>query len=117
MDTRSRHLRIFTTEEAIAIREPIVANYVIPRASFTSEDFLRTATEAVVRKYTDSEKPAEFNCSNGLVQDFKSRNSFSSRRANRAMIEDAWVNEMRELMATAPNLERVVNCDETCWRV
>jgi hypothetical protein len=32
---RHRHLRIFTTEEEIAIPEFIVANYIIPRALCT----------------------------------------------------------------------------------
>jgi hypothetical protein len=116
--------RIFSEGEETALREFIIANYVVPGALFTNADFQRIAIEAYLTKHRDSENPPPFNCSKGFINDFKRRNSFSSRRAHykrrpkrEAMIEDAWTDEMRTLLDTVPDPDRVINCDETCWRV
>jgi hypothetical protein len=124
VEETDRHLRIFTTEEEIAIREFITANYVTPGALFTNEDFPRIGMQAFLAKHQDSEDLPEFNCPNGFIKDFKSKNGVSSRRAHYkrrpekdSMIEDAWMEEMRELMDSRPNPDRIVNCNEICWQV
>jgi hypothetical protein len=116
--------RIFSDEEETALREFIIANYVTPGTLFTDDDFRRIAMNAFLLKHKDSEKPPPFNCSKGFIKDFKVRNSFSSRRAHykrrpkrESMTQDAWMEEMRTLMKTVSNPDRVVNCDETCWKV
>jgi hypothetical protein len=124
VDDRERTLRIFTAEEETVICEFIIANCVIPGPLFTNNDFRRITMEAFLTKYAESEQLPQFNCLNGFIKDFKWRNSFSSRRAHckrrsiiDSRIEDAWLGEMREFMASVANLDRVVNCDEIYWRV
>jgi hypothetical protein len=116
--------RIFSDEEEAALREFIIENYVVPGALFTNADFQRIAMDAYLMKYKDSDTPPPFNCSKGFIKDFKSRNSFSSRRAHykrrpkrEAGFMDAWMEEMRTSLETVSSLDRVVNCDETCWKV
>jgi hypothetical protein len=106
------------------IRELIIANYVIPETLSTTDYVRRIATEAFLTKYAEPEQLPQFNCSNGFAKEFKSRNCFSSRRAHYKRrpiidfrIEYAWLDEMRKFMASTTNLDRIVNCDEICWRV
>jgi hypothetical protein len=82
VDHRDCDLCIFTVEEEAAIREFIIADYVIPVTLFTNDDFRRIATEAFLTKCAESGQLPQFNCSNGFTKDFKSRNRFSSGRAN-----------------------------------
>jgi hypothetical protein len=89
----------------------------------TNDDSRRIARDAFLTKYLPPQTPADFNCSNGFIQDFKSQIWISSRRSHdkrRGMIdsknEDAWIGELRDFTANASNLERVINCDETCRR-
>jgi hypothetical protein len=119
-----RHLCVFTTEEKIAIREFIIANFVISDILFTNEDFPRITMQAFFIKHQYSEDPPEFNCSNGFIKNIESRKKFSSRRAHYkwrpkkdSIIEDAWMEEMRDLMHSTSNPDRLVNRDETCWRM
>jgi hypothetical protein len=80
--------------------------------------------QAFLTKYQNAEHIPEFTCSNGFIEDFKERNRFRSRRAHYKRrpttdpaIAAAGIDEIQQLIATAPDLDRVVNCDETCWRV
>lgn len=64
-----------------------------------------------------------FNCSNGYIYNFKKRNGFSSRkirmkRRPAAKEEDiiAWKEQITELLERCPK-ERILNCDETSWKV
>jgi hypothetical protein len=124
VDDRDRDLRIFTAEEETVIREFIIANYLILGTLFTNDDFRRIAMEVLLTKCAESEQLPQFNCSNGFIKNFKSRNSFGSRRAHYkrrtivdSRIQDPWLGEMGEFMASTANSGRVVNCDETCWRI
>jgi hypothetical protein len=65
-----------------------------------------------------------FQCSDQFIADFKKRHGFSSRRfhmrrrnrhCRRTDIE-LWINEIKMLLAEIPH-RRIVNCDETMWRV
>jgi hypothetical protein len=82
VDDRDCDLRIFTAEGEGAIREFIIADYVIPVTSFASDDFRRMAMDAFLTKDAEPEPLPRSNCSNGFIKDFKSRNRFSSSRTN-----------------------------------
>jgi hypothetical protein len=47
----------FKIEEEIAIREFIIANYVIPGGLFTKKDLWRIAMQAFLAKHQDSDDP------------------------------------------------------------
>jgi hypothetical protein len=119
----AEHQRIFTKEEEEAIREFIVTNYLIPARLFTNQEFREVAVDAFLTKYRDCGRVPEFNCSDGFIHSFKDRNNFSSRRSHYKRrpdydqtVLDEWVDEMRKVISTT-RPDRIVNCDETCWRV
>jgi hypothetical protein len=109
------------------MREFIVTNCLIPGHYFTDQHFLHVATDAYLSKFHDSEDAPEFNCSKGFSWLFKQRNRCASRRAHyrrtdsRGNLRDLqrerdWIAEVGTIMRTTP-LERIINADETSWRV
>jgi hypothetical protein len=65
-----------------------------------------------------------FACSNGFIADFELRNGFSSRLAHfkrRPAISDSdrsqWVQTMITLLSEVNDHSRIINVDETSWRV
>jgi hypothetical protein len=116
--------RIFTDEEEAALKEYVVANYILPGNPFCDEDFPPIAMGAFLEKHAGNKGPIpEFNCSNGFISDFKTRNHISSRIAHchrRPSVtpeqEAEWVSRLKGLLSTEPH-SRILNVDETCWRV
>ena len=115
------HLRIFTDEEENALVEFIVDNFFKPGLAFHDSDFQFLAMSAFLEKYRDRDCP-DFQCSPGFIADFKKRNHLSTRKAHfkRRPVSlpdtEAWIAHIRELLDNVPH-ERVVNCDETAWRI
>jgi hypothetical protein len=84
----------------------------------------RTGNERVPDEISRVRKSPPFNCSDGFIPQFKNRNDFRSRQTHYKRpskcdtgIVERWLNDKRQLLATAPDLERIINCDETSWKV
>ena len=106
-----------------AIADYIIENYFKPGFLFKDADFRHLAMQAFLEKHKDSELVPDFQCSPGFIQDFKKRNDLSTRRAHykRRPVLDAeklaeWKESMRRLVESVSN-DRIVNADETAWRI
>ena len=120
-DRRVQH-RIFTDQEE-AMSEYIIVNFIVPGILFTNEDFKDLASQAYLEKYKDSETMPNFQASDGFVTGFKHRNNFSSRRAHakrRPSVASGYDENFKarliELLGSQDR-DRVINVDETFWRV
>jgi hypothetical protein len=82
LQAHAEHECIFTNEEEQAIREFIVANYLIPGRLFTNAEFREVAMDAFLTKFRDRDQVPQFNCSDGFLHSFKERILFSSRRSH-----------------------------------
>jgi hypothetical protein len=120
-EAHGRHHRVFSDEEEAEIVEEIVRNYIVPGRQFISATFRELVSQKLRSLGRD---PATFQCSDNFIRAFKIRHQFSSRRfhmrrrqriGDRADIEE-WIHDTTELLATVDN-RRVINCDETAWRV
>jgi hypothetical protein len=121
---RGRHHRIFSDEEERHITEYIVQNYLLPGYLFTDATFRQIAIEAYLEKSKDNENPTKFDCSPHFITGFKERNRFSSRRVHlkrRPQVaqeaRDAWIQKLADLLHEVPDHTRIINADESCWRV
>lgn len=121
---RGKHHRIFTETEEAAIADYITQNYLVPGALFTDGTFREIAMAAYHEKIANDPRPTPFNCSPGFIADFKGRNRFSSRRAHLKrrphVTEEAkeeWVARLCALLRDVPDHPRIINVDESCWRV
>ena len=121
--SRAEHFRVFSDEEENAIADYIIENYFKPGFLFQDADFRHLAMQAFLEKHKDSELVPDFQCSPGFIQDFKKRNDLSTRRAHykRRPVLDAeklaeWKESMRRLVESVSN-DRIVNADETAWRI
>ena len=110
------------TEQALlAIEEcDLVLFMVDARAGILPGDY---QVAEYIRKFRGEKILPSFNCSNGYIYNFKKRNGFSSRkirmkRRPAAKEEDiiAWKEQITELLERCPK-ERILNCDETSWKV
>lgn len=115
--------RIFTKDEEKAISDFILTEYIQQGFLFTNFEFRRIAVDAFLMKYQDIEDIPEFNCSDGFIQAFKKLNRFSSRRSHykrRPVFtekqEQHWNEEIKHIFETVPR-DRILNCDETSWRI
>lgn len=115
--------QIFTPDEEKAISARITADFIEQGLLFTNEDFRSLILAYYVEKFRNSKKIPPFNCANGFIWRFKSRNGFTSRKAHfkrrpAASPEDikCWEEQIRALLETTPR-ELIVNCDETSWKV
>ena len=122
-DAHGAHHRIFTDQEEEAIAQFIEDNYFAQGYAFHNEDFKKIAVDAFLMKYRNAETVPEFQCSPGFITDFKERNNISQRRAHYKRRPDVdaagvarWVGMITELAQNVP-LDRIVNADETCWRI
>ena len=116
---RSQDRRLFTNAEERAMSEFIITNFTLPGKLFTDEDFKDLALHAWHMKKGEG-RP---NFSNGLIWRFKLRNEFSSRKAHpkkrpsvTSQEKEAWRQQFTKWLRGKP-LDRVVNIDETCWRL
>lgn len=115
--------RIFTDEEEESIAQFIEDNYFAQGYAFHNEDFKKIAGDAFLMKYRNAEKFPEFQCSPGFITDFKERNKISQRRAHYKRRPDIDADAVAEWVATITNLaentplDRIINADETCWRI
>jgi hypothetical protein len=121
---RGKQHRIFTGAEEEAIADYITQNYIIPGALFTDGTFREIAMTAYNEKSENESRPKPFNCSAGFISSFKERNRFSSRRAHlkrrphvTAEAKAEWIARMRTLLQDVPDHTRIINVDESCWRV
>ena len=121
--SRAEHFRVFSDEGENAIADYIIENYFKPGFLFQDADFRHLAMQAFLEKHKDSELVPDFQCSPGFIQDFKKRNDLSTRRAHykRRPVLDAeklaeWKESMRRLVESVSN-DRIVNADETAWRI
>lgn len=117
------HNRIFTDEQEKAIADYIEANYFAPGYAFHNYDFQILAMQAFLELNRDAEIVREFNCSEGFMAAFKSRNNFVSRRAHykrrpglNMEARTSWIERVCALLQEYP-ADRVVNADETTWRI
>jgi hypothetical protein len=117
------HHRIFTDVEAKGLADYIADNYLTTGMLFTNGSFRALAMQAFLEKYPDEEMPP-FVCSDGFIADFKRRNHFSSRLAHlkrRPTVSDRdrseWLHTMANLLIEVPDYSRVINVDESCWKV
>jgi hypothetical protein len=120
---RGDHHRVFSDAEERAIADYIIDNYLVPGVLFTDSTFRDIAMTAYLQK-DDDQMRKQFNCSPGFIADFKARNRFSSRRAHlkrrpnvSAEEKAAWVARMATLLHDVPDHARIINMDESCWRV
>jgi hypothetical protein len=79
--------------------------------------------QAFLEKYQGEVMP-RFACSDGFIANFKRRNGFSSRRAHlkrRPAVTDAdrsrWLQTMATLLVDVTDHNRIINVDESSWRV
>jgi hypothetical protein len=121
---RGQRHRIFTMTEERAISDHILDTYITRGRLFTDATFVEVAMQAFLEKYRDSDSPFQFQGSPGFISDFKRRNRFSSRRSHLkrrpTVIDDRrvhWMTTLAQLLVDVPNHERIVNVDESCWRV
>jgi hypothetical protein len=100
-----------------------MSDYIEVGKMFTEQTFRLVAFAAWQSAGGD---PNKFECSKRFINGFKHRNGFSSRRfhtrrRNRVASEieiQNWTKAIRKLLAeNATNLDMVVNCDETAWRI
>jgi hypothetical protein len=75
------HHGIFADVEERVIKGHISDNYLLPARPFTDAAFMKIPT-AVFSSHGWTELPSIFQCSAGLISDFKPWNRFSSRRAH-----------------------------------
>jgi hypothetical protein len=117
------HHRKFDDDEERCIKKTIMSDYIELGKMFTEQTFRVVAGDAWAARGGD---PDKFECSKKFINGFKLRNGFSSRRfhmrrRNRAASEEeiaAWTKAIRDLLIeNAGNLDMVVNCDETAWRI
>jgi hypothetical protein len=114
--------RRFTDSEEGQLVDVILSNYIANGQLFTSATFRDLASQF----WKDLGKSGEFTCSDHFLVDFKRRNNFSSRRfhirrrtahGTEESIEQ-WTADIRNLLTLYDdNLQLVVNCDETAWRI
>jgi hypothetical protein len=121
---RGAHHRVFSDTEEQAIADYIVQNYLVPGALFTDSTFRDIAMIAYLEKFSDDQMPKQFNCSPGFIASFKERNRFSSRRAHlkrRPVVSEEskaeWVARLAGLLRDVADHTRIINVDESCWRV
>jgi hypothetical protein len=121
---RGEHHRVFSDAEERAIADYIVQNYLVPGALFTDSTFREIAMTAYLEKSDDDQARKQFNCSPGFIASFKQRNRFSSRRAHlkrRPVVSEesktAWVARLSTLLRDVADHTRIINVDESCWRV
>jgi hypothetical protein len=115
------HHRIFTDAEEARLVEVIITEYIAKGRKFIASTFQALAQDAYAQTERD---PEGFQCSTHFIADFKKRHAFSSRRfhmrrrnqhCGRLDIEQ-WV-ERTKILLSENSHHRVVNCDETMWRV
>jgi hypothetical protein len=75
-------------------------------------------------KYQNWDPLIQFQCSPGFIYELKKRNQFFSRRAHlnrRPTVSDDdhvnWIRALLHLLRDVPNHRRIINVDESCWRV
>ena len=64
------------------ISEYVFENDILVNRVLAIEHFQQLIMDAFLNNPKDTEKPPEFQVSEGFIQDFKRRNLFSSRRAH-----------------------------------
>jgi hypothetical protein len=115
------HHRVFSDEQELELLDDIIVNYIVPGKMFNIHNFRLMALSKYAAGGGD---PGKFQCSQQFVQDFKTRHKLSSRRfhmrrrnrgADLAQVIE-WTDEMQRLLSSV-EANRIVNCDETCWRV
>jgi hypothetical protein len=118
------HHQVFIDAEERAISNYISDNYRVSGRLFTDTSFIEIATMAFLEKYRNKEALSEFQYSPGSNSDFKEQNHFSSRRAHMryrpSVTEDEkmhWITTLFLLLRLVQNHQRIVNVDESCWRV
>jgi hypothetical protein len=115
------HHRVFSDEQELELLDEIIVNYIVPGKLFNIHNFRLVAMAKFASAGGD---PSKFQCSQQFVQDFKARHGLSSRRfhmrrRNRGVDLEkviAWTDEMQRLLSSV-DADRIVNCDETAWRV
>jgi hypothetical protein len=116
--------RIFTDQEEREIADYITQKYFIPGHLFTNTTFRQIVTQAYLEKYRDDENLPKFNCSPCFITGFKHRNKFASRRVHlkrRPQVtneqRERWIQRLGELLREVSDHIRIINVDESCWRV
>jgi hypothetical protein len=124
-ENHGAHKRLFTDAQEAQMKDEILNDYIASGNLFTSVTFRTIAVKCWQNLGKD---PIEFKCSDKFIAGFKDRNGFSSRRfhtrrRNRTGERGdicAWIQGIRDLIGNRQctgMLDRVVNCDETAWRV
>jgi hypothetical protein len=114
-------LRIFTEEEESAFAEFLRSEVLSTGCIFQDMDFRSYAMSAWNDKYWFREQIKHFNCSNGVIYDFKPRHGFSSRLFHykqrpsvTGVQRGRWLAEIRPLLLGVDH-DCVLNTDETSW--
>jgi hypothetical protein len=119
-EANGKHHQAFTDDEAVGLEATIIDNYVIPWKQFIGATF---RTLAITAYEVTGRDPRTFKCSQHLIDDFKRRHRFSSRRfhirwqheGGRSDVAE-WIKDITQLLLATPR-ERIVNCDEMMWTV
>jgi hypothetical protein len=113
--------RTFTDEQESELADTILTEYIAPGKQFVASTFRELAQRLYVSAGGNTD---DFKCSDHFIHDFRKRHGFSSRRfhlrrrsrlGGRFDIE-AWKEEIISLLHVCPH-RRVINCDETSWKV
>jgi hypothetical protein len=123
-EVHGAHHHIFSDEEERAISDHLSENYLLHGRLFTNAMFVQIATTAWLEKYRQTELPFEFQCSAGFIAYSKQRNHFSSRSAHMKWRPSVTKQDrmhgmmtLSQLLCDVPDHERIINVDESCWRV
>jgi hypothetical protein len=122
---RGVHHRVFTPEEEGAIKEFIVAKYVIPGVSLTNDGLHDVAIWAFLEKHSDIGTSVPFfNLPVRFILGIKLQNGLSSQSCHlkrRAPPVSAEIKSLRPsdlgLLLREQPRDRTLNWDETCWQV
>jgi hypothetical protein len=86
--------------------------------------FAKSRSRRTSKKHQQDEAPGEFQCSAGFIASYNARNNFASRRSQlkrrrRVTPEEreAWIGKLVQLLSDVNDHSRIINVDESCWRV
>jgi hypothetical protein len=113
--------RIFSDEQEQQLVDIILSEYIGPGKQFTASTFREVSQEFYASL---GGNPDEFRWSDHFIANFKSRHRFSSRRFHlrrRSRIGgrfdiEAWKETVNVLLHMCAH-HRIINCDETSWKV
>jgi hypothetical protein len=112
-----RHLRMFSHEEELALREFILTNLINSGLFFTDSDFRLLAMQLYSETHPD-DNPRGYGCSSGYIYDFKRRRRLPSRKnhydKHPTVDPEAWPESAQrmELFIDTMDGDRIVNFDK-----